>query len=386
MKTQLLRGQKITAVFATDNQYDENLVALQPIRGYKHLTASMKMTWTETPRWKLETTEADFLDGFGAKSLQDDHTDSSVSSDLLQTLDRDTMNHDPRDSTIMPFSTMDTRLNNLSLGSGDDCKTTANNLLEESSDASSVVSSSYHSADSIESRDIRGPVDSTSATEDKSRPTLAAIVAQHTKTKSKKTESTGRTNIPEVRVPSQAEFTFVTNKTLPKMPVAIVTEPSKTRDKPKPASTSMCLKTLSRGPDLPSRIHNTRKKWHNSSGCTSNQRVCAQLDRSRGNLSRLMSLLTSPARKFIPLVRAIRQAGLHMTPAQQQQIDRSDVGAALKTVNAWPIGKFRTFKTYVKVAAAEGWVTTGGKDDKAWVGSSGRLESRFLSKKSRLLS
>lgn len=82
MKTQLLRGQKITAVFATDNQYDENLVALQPIRGYKHLTASMKMTWTETPRWKLETTEADFLDGFGAKSLHDDHTDSSVSSDL----------------------------------------------------------------------------------------------------------------------------------------------------------------------------------------------------------------------------------------------------------------------------------------------------------------
>jgi hypothetical protein len=74
-----------------------------------------------------------------------------------------------------------------------------------------------------------------------------------------------------------------------------------------------------------------------------------------------------------------------MTAAQEQQITRNDLGAALHKVMSWPIGEFRTLKTYVKAAAAQGFVTIGGKKSKGWVASSGRLESRFLGKDSRLL-
>ena len=90
-----------------------------------------------------------------------------------------------------------------------------------------------------------------------------------------------------------------------------------------------------------------------------------------------MFLFTSPDRVFIPLIRAIRQAGLLLTPVERQQINRSDLGAALHEVKAWPIGEFRTLKTYVKAAASNGFVTEGGKASKGWVGSSGQLESRF---------
>jgi hypothetical protein len=253
MKTQLLRGQKITAVFATDNQIDENMVALQPIRGCKHLTASVKMSWTEKPCWRLETTETGFLDGFDSQSLVDDHTDSSALFDILQTLDRDAVEEEPFDRTIMPSSTADKSLDKLNLSSNGDRKTSSDHLVEESADAPSVLPGLSHSADSIEPRGIQVHVGSTPATENKSRPTLAAIVAQYTEPKDAKPECSGRTDIPfpQTKVPSQAEFTFVANAPLPKMPVAIATKPLKTTDKSKPPSTSMCPKTPLRDPDLP---------------------------------------------------------------------------------------------------------------------------------------
>ena len=209
-------------VFATDDQMDENLVALQPVRGYKHLTASVKMLWTDKPRWRLETTEPDFLDAFDGQSIDDHDTDSSALSDIFQSFNRDTVEDEIGDRTIKPSTIADTRVHNLDSSSDDSWRNDLSQVTKESAYASSILASWDFTADSHQSketRDTQGPASSTFAAGYKSRPTLAAIVAQHIESKGADPKSSSGTNNPQIKVST------VVNTPLPKMPVKVVTKP-----------------------------------------------------------------------------------------------------------------------------------------------------------------